>query len=203
MFVENRKNGIEKVLWNDSVGLWVDFNGTSGVQRSVATDHFYASSFVPLWANLYWDGLTTGSYSAQEIESKFLSAIQTFGMLDYVGGLPTSLLQNTGQQWDFPNGWAPLQMFAIRGLPNLGDSGAQLAATLASGWLQNNYNGWVAAKQMFEKYNVTSTDGVPGEGGEYTVQSGFGWTNGAIFELLLSYCTKSMNDVPTHLLMCY
>merc|ERR1712014_340215 len=47
-----------------------------------------------------------------------------------------------------------------------------------------------AAHQMFEKYDVTSTSGVPGEGGEYNVQSGFGWTNGAVFELLTKYCSN-------------
>lgn len=110
-------------------------------------------------------------------------------MLSYIGGLPTSFL-NTNQQWDFPNGWAPLQMFAITGLRNLGSSGANYAAQLTSCWLQNNYNGWIASQQMFEKYNVTSTSGVPGNGGEYAVQSGFGWTNGAIFDLLITYCTS-------------
>ena len=167
----------------------MDFNVTSNTPRSTLPEHFYASSFCPLWANMYWDGFTTGKYTAQHIQDKFLAAIQQIGVADFIGGVPTSM-KETSQQWDFPNGWAPLQMFAIHGLGNLGSTGATTAAQIASAWLQNNYNGWLAAHQMFEKYDVTSTSGVPGEGGEYSVQSGFGWTNGAVFELLTQYCSK-------------
>ena len=35
------------------------------------------------------------------------------------GGL-VSTLETTGQQWDAPNGWAPLQWMAIVGLENYG-----------------------------------------------------------------------------------
>lgn len=34
--------------------------------------------------------------------------------LTYKNGLPTSM-KNSGQQWDFPNGWAPLQHMVIEG----------------------------------------------------------------------------------------
>jgi len=33
--------------------------------------------------------------------------LQDLGVLDYPGGIPTSLL-DSGEQWDFPNAWAPL-----------------------------------------------------------------------------------------------
>lgn len=38
---------------------------------------------------------------------------------------------------------------------------------------------------MFEKYNVE--DSLLGHGGEYEVQEGFGWTNGVILDLLITY----------------
>jgi len=185
-----RKTAIENVLWNEEAGYWVDYNVTDGSPRSTLPEYFYASSFCPLWADMYWDGLTTGKYTADHIQQAFLAAIQQIGVADFVGGVPTSM-KETSQQWDFPNGWAPLQMFAIHGLRNLGTTGCETAAHIASAWLQNNYNGWVAAHQMFEKYDVTSTSGVPGNGGEYNVQSGFGWTNGAVFELLTKYCSNA------------
>ena len=187
-FKENRLNAFEKILWND-VGLWIDFNVTSNSQRSPDPEYYFAYSFVPLWASLYWNGLIEGSYSSSYIESKVLDAINNIGMLNYIGGLPTSL-RDTSQQWDFPNGWAPLQQFAVQGLPNLGSQGAELASSLASSWLQNNYNGWKASHLMYEKYNVTSSSGVPGSGGEYDVQAGFGWTNGVVLQFLMSYCTN-------------
>ena len=186
---ERRKNAFEAVLWNEESGYWVDYNVTSRSPRSTLPELFYSSSFTPLWADLYWDNLTTGKYTAQEIADRFLAAIEEIGVANFVGGLPAAMKQ-TSQQWDFPNGWAPLQMFAIHGMAHLGSGGKRVAAQLASSWLQSNYNGWLAAHQMFEKYSVISTSGLPGEGGEYNVQSGFGWTNGAIFELLLQYCTE-------------
>ena len=46
---------------------------------------------------------------------------------------------------------------------------------------------------MFEKINAET--GKYGDGGEYTVQTGFGWTNGAVIDLLVnlnvSYETES------------
>lgn len=168
--------------------MWCDYNLTSsGLENS----NIYASAFVPLWANLYWDGLTTGIYNESYISEKVQNAITQSQLFVYPGGLPTSLL-NSGQQWDFPNGWAPLQIFSIYGLRNLGEFGINLSTTLASNWLQNNYNGWIASQYMYEKYNVTTTSGLPGNGGEYDVQSGFGWTNGVVLELLLGFCVNSI-----------
>lgn len=40
--------------------------------------------------------------------------LQANQILTYRYGVPTSL-QKTGQQWDFPNAWAPLQDLVIRG----------------------------------------------------------------------------------------
>jgi alpha,alpha-trehalase len=175
------------LLWNNDIGIWLDFNLQNNTQQP---SDFYGSSVVPLWAKLYWDGYTTGTYTAQYIEQAVTQALTNYGVLEYPGGIPTSLI-NDGQQWDFPNGWAPLQIMAIDGLLLLGETGSQWSAKLASGWLQNNYDGWLASQLMYEKYNVTSTTGLPGNGGEYQVQSGFGWTNGVVLELLLRFCTQS------------
>lgn len=37
---------------------------------------------------------------------------------------------------------------------------------------------------IWEKYDARSSRGKPGGGGEYVVQEGFGWTNGAIMDLI-------------------
>ena len=39
---------------------------------------------------------------------------------------------------------------------------------------------------MMEKFNVT-VQGAPGGGGEYDIQTGFGWTNGVVLDLLHRY----------------
>lgn len=37
-------------------------------------------------------------------------------MYDYPGGVPTSLIRDTNQQWDFPNGWSPTNHMIIEGM---------------------------------------------------------------------------------------
>lgn len=38
------------------------------------------------------------------------------GAFSYPGGLPTSLAVNSNEQWDFPNGFGPLNHMVIEGL---------------------------------------------------------------------------------------
>jgi len=90
------------------------------------------------------------------------------------GGLLTTPY-TTGQQWDAPNGWAPLQWMAIKGL--LKYNYKPLAREIAKRWTQLNESVFQRTGKMLEKYNVVDTD-LEGGGGEYPVQDGFGWTNG-------------------------
>jgi len=109
------------------------------------------------------------------------------GVLSYSGGIPTSKI-NTGQQWDFPNGWPPLNHMIIEGFrkssnPFMQEAGYQLAAK----WVAGNYKVYAATGHMYEKYDVRLGNIKPGGGGEYVVQTGFGWTNGVILDLLYIY----------------
>ncbi len=90
------------------------------------------------------------------------------------GGVQTTLLE-TGQQWDAPNGWAPLQWVAVKGLSNYGF--IDLATEIAVRWTTLNERVFKQTGKMMEKYNVVDADLEAG-GGEYPVQDGFGWTNG-------------------------
>lgn len=47
----------------------------------------------------------------------------------------------------------------------------------------------------WEKYDVRYDDGRPGSGGEYPVQQGFGWTNGALLDLIYKYGIPSQYTV--------
>ena len=179
---------METIFYNEEEGIWFDFNITANMQQSA--DHLYASSFLPLWANLYWNNVTenTGIYSTNQITSAVLNYLQENDeIISYPGGLPTSLFYS-GQQWDFPNGWAPLNLMFIEGLNLLGEDGEKIATQIARNWMASNFNGFAATQFMYEKYNVTNDLGVPGDGGEYSVQTGFGWTNGVALELLTKYC---------------
>ncbi|RDE05169.1 alpha,alpha-trehalase TreF [Sphingomonas aracearum] len=89
------------------------------------------------------------------------------------GGLATTM-ERTGQQWDAPNGWAPLQWVAVEGLGRY--RMAKPAARIATAWLSTVSREYCASGRLLEKYDVVERRA--GGGGEYATQDGFGWTNG-------------------------
>ncbi len=90
------------------------------------------------------------------------------------GGILASEYE-TGEQWDKPNGWAPLQWMAIQGFKMYGDD--LLGDEIARSWLKTVNQFYLEQHKLIEKYHIA--DGVPreGGGGEYPLQDGFGWTN--------------------------
>jgi alpha,alpha-trehalase len=96
------------------------------------------------------------------------------------GGFQSTLLK-TGQQWDAPNGWAPLQWIAYKGLKNYGLD--VLAGTARQRWLSANLAVYERHTKMVEKYNVSGASTRAG-GGEYPLQDGFGWSNGVAQAML-------------------
>ena len=96
------------------------------------------------------------------------------------GGLLTTL-QKTGEQWDAPNGWAPLQWMSYLGLQNYENN--KLADEIAERWINNNIRVYENTGKLVEKYNVNDITLEAG-GGEYPVQDGFGWSNGVLLRLL-------------------
>ncbi len=107
---------------------------------------------------------------AQKIQRHFLRP----------GGWVTTL-EHSGQQWDAPNGWAPLQWVVYKGLRHYGFDSQ--AAQGAQRWVDNNLAVYRSTGRLLEKYNVEQVGKLAG-GGEYTVQDGFGWTNGVLICLL-------------------
>jgi alpha,alpha-trehalase len=102
------------------------------------------------------------------------------------GGIRTTTT-HTGQQWDAPNGWAPLQWMAVAGFAGYGDS--DLARTIAERWEARVESGFARDGVLVEKYNVETPPGgaATGHGGEYALQVGFGWTNGVQAALMAAY----------------
>jgi alpha,alpha-trehalase len=105
------------------------------------------------------------------------------------GGMATTLVE-TGQQWDQPNGWAPLQWIAVVGLRNYHE--AQLAEAIATRWSCEIMKVYQKSRVVVEKYNLMS--GRAGGGGEYAVQVGFGWTNGVLRALASLYPALSRSS---------
>lgn len=107
---------------------------------------------------------------AERLRGEFLKA----------GGWVTTL-NYSGQQWDAPNGWAPVQWVAYVGLCNYGyDEDAREGARR---WVANNLDVYRNTGNLVEKYDVEQI-GVLAGGGEYEVQNGFGWTNGVLLKFL-------------------
>uniref|UniRef100_A0A8C2BEU9 Trehalase n=1 Tax=Cyprinus carpio TaxID=7962 RepID=A0A8C2BEU9_CYPCA len=159
---------VESLLWDAERGAWFDFSLVNETRHT----SFYPSNLAPLWAQCY---------SNPEMANQAVQYLTGSGGLDYPNGVPTSL-RESGQQWDMPNAWPPLQHMIIEGLSGLNSAHAkELAFSLAQRWIQTNWRAYIKYE-----YDVNG-DGKPGGGGEYEVQLGFGWTNGVALQLLNQY----------------
>lgn len=169
-FANARQKGIEKYLWNDKEGWYADYDLKSHKVRNQLT----AAALFPLYVNA----------AAKDRASKVATATQAH--LLQPGGLATTSVKS-GQQWDAPNGWAPLQWVAASGLQNYGQDNVAMDVTWR--FLTNVQHTYDREKKLVEKYDV-STTGTGGGGGEYPLQDGFGWTNGVTLKMLDLICAK-------------
>ena len=96
------------------------------------------------------------------------------------GGWRTSTVVS-GQQWDAPSGWAPLQWICYAGLSRYGHD--EEAREGARRWVDNNLALYADSGRLMERYDVVDV-GRRVAGGEYVVQDGFGWTNGVLLKLM-------------------
>lgn len=170
---ENLLAGITAILWREDKGMWFDYD----IKNKMSREYFYLTNLSPLWTISY------PRLRQQQISEKVLDYIKETGIEQFIGGIPTSL-ENSGEQWDFPNAWPPLQAIAVEGLLKLDTPQSRDKAFLfADRWVKSNYRGYKKFGNMFEKYDVL-LPGQTGAGGEYEAQKGFGWTNGVILQFL-------------------
>jgi len=161
---DQRKSQINNLFWNEETGFYHDYDFVKNEQTRTLT----LAGVFPLFFSIASDAQAT--HCADLVRARFLHA----------GGLSTTDFES-GQQWDAPNGWAPLQWIAIQGLRNYGFK--DLAATIKERWVGLNDKVYKDTGKLLEKYNVVDTNLKSG-GGEYPVQDGFGWTNGVLLRLL-------------------
>ncbi|XP_067002747.2 trehalase [Anabrus simplex] len=170
------KEAVTAVLWNEDEGSWFDYDTLNNKQR----EYFYPSNVAPLWTKCYDES------RAAIIGRKVVNYLDRSNIRSYLGGIPTSV-NRSGEQWDLPNAWPPLQSIVVQGLDETNEKSAKdLAYELAKQWVRSNYRGYQDSMEMYEKYDAENP-GKYGGGGEYTVQSGFGWTNGVVMEFLATY----------------
>ena len=165
-----RQKAMESHLWNEKEGWYADYDLKTKKVRNQLT----AAALFPLYVNA----------AAQDRADKVATA--TASRLLKPGGISTTTV-NSGQQWDAPNGWAPLQWVAAEGLQNYGHKKAAMDVTWR--FLTNVQHTYDREKKLVEKYDV-STTGTGGGGGEYPLQDGFGWTNGVTLQMLSLVCPK-------------
>ena len=160
---DRRRKAILEYCWDDKLQFFVDYN----FHKKRSMGRYTLAGVFPLYAKIAT--AEQAALVAKKLEADFLKA----------GGLVTTL-ETTGQQWDAPNGWAPLQWIAIEGLRNYGYD--QLADKIKERWVATNLRIFRETGKLVEKYDVIGHK--TGGGGEYPLQDGFGWTNGVLAALL-------------------
>ncbi len=156
-FAQNRKKAIQETLLSEQ-GVYTDYL----LNENCTSDRWSLAMLYPLFIGMASQDIA--DQTAAIIQSKFLKE----------GGLITTL-QHSGQQWDAPNGWSPLQWIAFAGLQKYGHH--KLAYEIADRWTRLIENVYQRTGKLMEKYNVEDLS-LDAGGGEYPVQDGFGWTNG-------------------------
>ena len=161
-----RAQAIDFYFWDAAKGAYLDYQWKTG-QR---LDRLSAATLYPLFVG------------AADERRAHVVAQKAWDELMAPGGLRTTAAR-TGQQWDAPNGWAPLQWVAVAGLRRYGEGA--LAAEISKRWLATVEREYRASGKMLEKYDVEEAKAGGGE--EYPTQDGFGWTNGVTRVLLGLY----------------
>jgi alpha,alpha-trehalase len=161
---EDRKALIQRYFWNNDLGYYFDYH----FKYKVNTDSITAAGIFPLAFGILDD--LQGKLCLSYLKEHLLSD----------GGILTTTIES-GQQWDAPNGWAPLQWMAFRAALNFNDH--VLASEITSRWTKLIESTFQNTGKLMEKYNVVDTNLESG-GGEYPVQDGFGWTNGVYMAMV-------------------
>jgi alpha,alpha-trehalase len=107
-------------------------------------------------------------------QSAYIKSYLEKNFLQQGGLLATKVYSD--EQWDAPNGWAPLQWMTYKGMMNYDFHG--FAETIRELWTNNVERVFKETGKLTEKYNVVDISAGGAGGGEYPNQDGFGWTNG-------------------------
>ena len=162
-----RGEKINRLMWDAAHGLYFDYDFTHQRVRPYA----FLTTFYPLWA-----GIASRDQASQ--------VARNVAVFESAGGLRTSTT-STGDQWDSPYGWAPLQWIAVQGLRRYGYQ--QDADRVSTKFLKLVLQEYEKHGTIVEKYDVVHNRSDLGRGlrfGYHSNEAGFGWTN-AVFTGLL------------------
>jgi len=162
---EARKQAMNQYLWSPEWGRFVDYDVQNGVQSS----YVYAAMFYPMWA-----GVATAEQAA--------AIMRHLGSLEEPGGIAMSAYES-GAQWDFPFGWAPMQLVGVEGMRRYGFN--READRVSMEFLSMVKDNFRKEGTIHEKYDVVARSWqTKVEAGYQMNVVGFGWTNGVFLELL-------------------
>lgn len=142
--------GVQAVLWNQEDGIWYDFDIINNKPRK----YFVPTNLAPLWT-LCFD--FTKSQEISDSVVKYL--VNTTKVDSYPGGVPNTLMP-TGEQWDFPNVWPPMQYILVKALDNLNTKESKaLAEKWAIRWVTSNFKAYSDknTRHMYEKVSYFKT----------------------------------------------
>jgi alpha,alpha-trehalase len=158
-------------MWDPKDGLYYDYDFQ--IQR---VRHYpFLTTFYPLWAG----------FASKEQAARIEKNLPLF---EKVGGLQTSTYVS-GNQWDSPFGWAPLQMIAVEGLRRYGYNDD--AERISMKFLSLVRREFLRQGYIVEKYDVVNGGSNVAANihfGYSANQAGFGWTN-AVFTKLYDELT--------------
>jgi alpha,alpha-trehalase len=163
---QSRAELVNKLLWDEPHGFYYDYDFVhSRVRR-----YPFLTTFYPLWAGF------AGKDQAARV-------VKNLAVFERAGGLQTSS-NHTGDQWDAPFGWAPLQWIAVQGLLRYGYKTE--AGRISMRFLSLVIDDFGKHGTLEEKYDVvhrTSELSRQLRFGYHSNEAGFGWTN-AVFTSL-------------------
>jgi alpha,alpha-trehalase len=162
---EDRKERIQKYLWDGERGLYFDYD----LDKQQRSTYEYVTTFYPMWA-----GIATPDQARM--------IMQHINRFEHPGGLVMSPYE-TGGQWDFPYAWAPNQLMADEGIRRYGfNEGADRVSYDFLSTVAENFR---RDGTIREKYNaVTRSSETQVTAGYRMNIVGFGWTNGVFLTLL-------------------
>jgi alpha,alpha-trehalase len=172
-----RSERINQLMWDARHGFYFDYNFVQKRSRNYP----FLTTFYPLWA-----GIATPEQAA--------AVVRNLPLFERLGGLQTST-SHTGDQWDAPFGWAPLQWIAVQGLRRYGYQTE--ANRISRRFLTMVLREYERNGSIEEKYDVVHARANISRDiqfGYRTNEAGFGWTN-AVFTALFDGLPPSAQHI--------
>jgi len=166
MRARNRADVVNRLMWDEARSLYFDYD----FQHKRRSGYGFLTTFYPLWV-----GIATPQQAAR--------VAAQVSLFERAGGLATST-QVTGDQWDAPFGWAPLQLIAIRGLRRYGfHEAADRISTKFLSMVARDFAQHGTIKEKYDVVTARSDLSASLQFGYGTNEIGFGWTNAAFLVL--------------------